>query len=504
MKTMKRPLLLTALLLLVALPKTNAAEFTQTELAYMPATLQLELFKRGDITPMDVLTAQKAQFDRTEDKVNGVTVAHWDNAMKMAERSVKRYADGTYRRLEGITVGIKDEHFDKGWVVTQGSLLHKNDPPKEHADPIVSKLKAAGAIPVLQTTAPEFYLNFVTATRAWGVSRNPWNLKYAVGGSSGGSGASLAAGYVTLATGSDMGGSIRIPSAFNGLYGIKPAFGYFHTDLPFSHFSGTGPMARTFGDVVMMYNVIAGPGPRSVNVAPSPHYPLTYKPITDVKIAYLGGMGITEPSKEVAEAMADAIKVLKAQGATVDTVDFDFEIEGSLTEVFSQIALAGSMGGMFAGYVDKTDQMTHYAKHFIEKAAAGGYGNKQLESGEALTNRMYTKLVDEVYSKGYDIVIVPTMPTSHVPADYDFTTDEPLSEEGIDFPKAVGMQYTLPFNILNWSPVISVPAGISSQGMQIVGKPHDTKMALRVGYAFSKGGPKLFTGDLLPENARAQ
>jgi amidase len=112
--------------------------------------------------------------------------------------------------------------------------------------------------------------------------------------------------------------------------------------------------------------------------------------------------------------------------------------------------------------------------------------------------------VDEVYSKGYDIVIVPTMPTSHVPADYDFTTDEPLSEEGIDFPKAVGMQYTLPFNILNRSPVISVPAGISSQGMQIVGKPHDTKMALRVGYAFSKGGPKLFTGDLLPENARAQ
>ncbi|MGI9428210.1 MAG: amidase family protein, partial [Bythopirellula sp.] len=237
---------------MVVCTKVDAVEFTRTELAYMPATLQIELFKRGDITPIDVLTAQKAEYDRTEEKVNGVTVAYWGNAMKMAEESAKRYVDGTYRDLEGITVGIKDEHHDKGWVVTQGSLIHKNDPPKEYADPIVTKLKAAGAIPVLQTTVPEFYLNFVTETRAWGVSRNPWNLKYAVGGSSGGSGASLAAGYVTLATGSDMGGSIRIPSAFNGLYGIKPAFGYVHTDLPMAHFSGTGPIAKTFGDMVSM------------------------------------------------------------------------------------------------------------------------------------------------------------------------------------------------------------------------------------------------------------
>ena len=182
----------------------------------MPATLQIELFKRGTITPVDVLKAQKAEYDRTEKKVNAVTVAYWDKAMKMAKASAKRYKDGSYRPLEGISVGIKDEHYDKGWVVTQGSLVHKKDPPKDHADPIVAKLKAAGAIPVLQTTVPEFYFNFTQDTRAWGLSRNPWNLKYAVGGSSGGSGAALAAGYVTLATGSDMGGSIRIPSAFNG------------------------------------------------------------------------------------------------------------------------------------------------------------------------------------------------------------------------------------------------------------------------------------------------
>ena len=161
------------------------------------------------------------------------------------------------------------------------------------------------------------------------------------------------------------------------------------------------------------------------------------------------------------------------------------------------------MGGMFAAFADKTDQMTHYAKHFVEKAVKGDYGNKQLQKGEDLTNRMYAKMSDEIFQNGYDLVIVPTMPTSHVPADYDFTSDEALTEDGISFPKAVGMQYTLPFNILNWDPVVSVPAGISSQGMpigmQIVGKPHDTETALRVAYAFSKGGPKLFIGDLMPK-----
>ena len=500
--------LITTISLFLMLGNVQAANFTPKELAYLPATLQIELFKRGDITPLDVLKAQKAEYDRTEKKVNGVTIAYWDVAMKLAEQSTKRYKDGTYRELEGITVGIKDEHHDAGWVVTQGSLIHKNDPPKGEADPIVAKLKEAGAIPVLQTTVPEFYLNFVTSTRAWGVTRNPWNLKFAVGGSSGGSGASLAAGYVTLATGSDMGGSIRIPSAFCGLYGIKPTFGYFHTDLPMAHFSGTGPMARTFEDMVLMYNVIAGPGPHSVNVAPSPEYRLKYEPIKGLKIAYLGGMGLTEPSKDVVSAMNDAIHVLKSQGATVDKVTFDFELKESLSEIFSRIALAGSMGGLFAGYADKTDQMTHYAKHFIDKSAKGGYGNQQLQAGEELTKKMYAKLVDEVYMKGYDVVIVPTLPTSHVPADYDFTADEAPTDDGRAFPKSVGMQYTLPFNILNWSPVVSVPVGISPQsmpiGMQIVGKPHDTKMVFRVAYAFSKGGPRMYTGDLYPKGADSE
>lgn len=503
MQTIKNLLFVTISGLILATGTSYAAEFTQRELAYMPATLQIELFKRGDITPLDVIKAQKVEYDRTNEKVNAVTTAYWDKAIEMAKASEQRYKDGSYGPLEGITVGIKDEHYDKGWVVTQGTLVHKNDPPKDHADAMVTKLKAAGAIPVLHTTVPEFYLNFVTATRAWGVTRNPWNLKYAVGGSSGGSGASLAAGYVTIATGSDMGGSIRIPCAFDGLYGLKPAFGYVHTDLPMSHFSGTGPMARTFEDMVMMYNVISGPDPHSSSIAPATQFPLQYESIKGMKIAYLGGMGVVEPTKEVEAAMQDAIHVLEAQGAVVDTLDFDFDLDVPLLETFKKVALAGAMGGLFAGYADDLDQLTPYGRYFVEAAAEGGYGNIQLLEGEAVLKELYAELADDVYAKGYDVIIVPTLPTSHVPADYDFTTDDALVEDGREFPKSLGAQYTLPFNFLNWNPVVSAPAGITSQGMpigmQIVGKPHDTETALRVAYAFSKGGPKLYTGDLFPK-----
>ena len=163
------------------------------------------------------------------------------------------------------------------------------------------------------------------------------------------------------------------------------------------------------------------------------------------------------------------------------------------------------MGGLFAAYADRLDQLTPYGRYFVSASAGGGYGNVQLLEGEAVLKKLYAKLADEVYAKGYDVIIVPTLPTSHVPADYDFSTDAALVEDGREFPKSLGAQYTLPFNFLNWNPVVSVPAGISSQGMpigmQIVSKPRDTRTAFRVAYAFSKVGPKLYSGDLFPKGA---
>jgi amidase len=475
---------------------------TQKDLAYAPATTLMELFKLRVITPVDVLEAQKTEVEKTNGKVNAIVNAYWDRATQMAEESTKRYANGTYRYLEGITVGVKDEHYDEGWVMTMGSMLFKDDPPKEKADPIVAKLKDAGAIPSLQVTVPEFTFNQITDTILCGTTRNPWNLEYTCGASSGGSGAALAAGYCTLATGSDMGGSIRIPSALAGGYGLKPAFGYIHTEEIFSYFSGSGPMARSFEDMVLMYNAISGPAPESVNVAEEPEYPVRYPSIKGMKLAYLGGAGIVKPAQYVADSVNDALDLLRAQGANVDVVDFDFELDVPIFDIISKMAIGGAMGGMFKSFADKTDQMTYYVRHFVEKALSAGYGPDDLFEMQAEVKRLWNKLADEVYAHGYDLVLAPTLAMTHVPAQHDFTRGVPLTEDGVTYPLGVLMQCTLPWNLLNWCPVVSVPTGIGPKGvpigMQIIGKPKDTATVFRVAYAYSKGATRMFTGDLFP------
>ena len=478
--------------------------YTQQQLAYMPVIMQIELFKAGVLSPVDVLKAQIAQYKKTNEIINASTYTYFSKALSQAKSAEIHYKNGTYRALEGITVALKDEHHDKGMKVTQGSLIHKNDTPMDSADSVTKKLKAAGAIFVMQTTVPELYLNFTTATRAWGVTRNPWNLNYTVGGSSGGSCAALVAGYATLATGSDMGGSIRIPSSMGGLYGYKPAFGEVHTDLPFSVFSGTGPMARTFSGMVLMQNVIAGPGDYSVNVKPHQQLPLRYTSIKGMKIAYVGGMGIIQPSKQVQDAMNKAISILRKQGAIVDKINLDIGLKADeITKYFSNMALSGSMGGVLSTYAKHTDKMTHYGAHFAKKANSGEYNNKAAHAAEVKIKSMYKVMVDVVFKKGYQIMILPTMPTTHIPANYDFTRDKALIIDGKKYPRIVGGLYTIPFNMLNWMPVISVPAGLSNEdipiGMQIVGKPHQAYQVFRVAYAYSKAARPLYRNDMMPK-----
>lgn len=479
-----------------------AAEFSQKELAYMPATVQITLFKQGLLSPVDVLEAQIAEFNKTNDKVNAATFTVFDEALKKAKEAEKRYADGSFRPLEGITVGIKDEHHDKGWVVSQGSLLHKNDPPKDFADPIVARLKAAGAIPTMQTTTPEFYLNFNTYSKAWGVTRNPWNLKYSVGGSSGGSCAALSAGYVTLATGSDMAGSIRIPSAFNGVFGYKPPFGEVHSDVPFSYFAGTGPLARTFEDMVLMRNVIAGSDGGSVNVGEQAPLPQEYGPIAGMKIAYVGGMGVIPPSKETQKVLDEAMKTLTEQGAVVESVTLSGLDAEEMMTVYNKIVLSGALGGAFAKYIGKEEKMTPYAANFFKAAKEGKFDRSELLRGEELVKKFYAMISEAVFAKGYDAMLAPTLVTSHVPAGHDISQDV-LIEDGEEYPSIVGVLYTVPFNLLNWMPVVNVPVGLTSQnmpvGMQIIGKPKDTRTVFQVAYNYSKHGRKFFRGDLFPK-----
>ncbi|MEE0815757.1 MAG: amidase, partial [Desulfovibrio fairfieldensis] len=227
----------------IGFPRSSLAGAPAKEgLAYLTAVEQIQYFREGALSPVDVLTAQIERINKYNGplntsgrelkdylkfngQVNAVTYEHFGQAMQAAKEAEKRYKSGSARALEGVTVAVKDENDVRGWRVTMGSVLLQDAPPAGENAAIIDMLLSEGAILHIQTTVPELYIHSQTWSRLWGVTRNPWNIHYAVGGSSGGSGAALAAGFTTLATGSDMGGSIRIPTSRCGLYGFKAPFG---------------------------------------------------------------------------------------------------------------------------------------------------------------------------------------------------------------------------------------------------------------------------------------
>jgi amidase len=199
---------------------------SNTELCYLSATEALAAFKSRKLSPVELMGALIARAEAVEPKINAFPMKHFDRALSEAKKAEDRYmkTDGRLRPLEGIACAIKDETTIKGWRSTFGSLVFKDNVDSYTAPPAERVIKA-GAIIHARSAAPEFSCAPFTHSRLWGVTRTPWNLDYSCGGSSGGAGASLAAGSTTLANGSDIGGSIRIPSSMCGVAGFKPPYG---------------------------------------------------------------------------------------------------------------------------------------------------------------------------------------------------------------------------------------------------------------------------------------
>ena len=238
-----------------------------SDLTYLSAEEALHLFRSRDLSPVELVTAAIERAKEVEPQINAFVEHLYDEALDQAREAEARYA-GTGpppRPLEGIPVAVKEEHPIAGRTWASGSVLSK-DHMADITHPIVERIVAAGGIIHARTATPEFSCAGFTHSDLWGVTRNPWNLDYTPGGSSGGSGAALAAGTATLATGSDIAGSIRIPASFCGVVGYKPPYGRVPGHPPFNldHYCGDGPMARTVADCALLQNVLVGPHPLDV------------------------------------------------------------------------------------------------------------------------------------------------------------------------------------------------------------------------------------------------
>jgi len=446
----------------------------------MSAGELLKLFRQTKLSPVEVLQAQLRLTEQRGKQVNCFTYLHPKEAMAQAKASERRWQEGNPRALEGITVALKDEMAVKGWPMTAGSKVFR-DRVMTTNDPIVVKLLDAGAVLHAQTTVPEMYVLGVTWSDLWGVTRNPWNLKYAVGG------------------------SIRIPSAFNGLWGFKPPYGRVPVEPTYVSLlpSVLGPLARDLPDMIRLQNVISGPAPGVMNsLRPKLDLPLSYAGVKGMRMAYSPNQGWARVSENVRRNTEAALAVLERQGAVITKVDLDLGVTGNdIRKVLLEALLSGIQGADMADLVSQKDQLTSYGRDFAELAATS-MGPEQARHAAQVSAEIYRRVDHQIFQSGYQALIMPTLITSEVPADLDPFRDPQLQVDGVDVDAFAGWALTPLWNLLNWNPVLAAPTGLDPQNMptsiQIVAPTYEDDVCMRVGSALANGMPQLYTGNRFP------
>ena len=449
-----------------------------SDLAYLSATEAIARFRARDLAPIDLLEAVVARSVETEPKINAFMDTYFDEARQQALAAGQAYRAGTARPLEGIPVAIKDEPRIEGRRWTQGSLLMK-DEVAAGTDPITQRILEAGGIPHAHTTTPEFSMAIVTWTHLHGITRSPWNLAMTCGGSSGGSGASLAAGSSTLATGSDIGGSIRIPASMNGVSGFKPPWGRVPEFWPWNRepYAASGPLARTTADLILLQNVISGPLLGDMFSSPAIEIPTALAPIAGMRIAMSPDLGYFTPDAETVEALEATAARLRDRGAVVDQVGLEWT---SQAEDTAMTHLSFQSRPILQGAIDSLDdeRLTPYIRDFIEREPVTI--EEWMESWQ-YGDEMYAELQRKVFLAGYDALICPTLVTTSIPADLGHPEAGGSSELG----EMLSLAMTYPFNILGRLPVANVPIGVATTtgvpiGMQIVGPIDADAVPLRL------------------------
>jgi amidase len=360
----------------------------------------------------------------------------------------------------------------------------------EHTSPMNQRIMDAGGIVHARTATPEFSCAAYTWSKLWGVTRNPWNPRFTPGGSSGGTAASLASGTSAIATGSDIGGSIRIPASTCGLVGYKPPYGRNPDDPPFNldFYCHTGPLARTVEDAIILQNVMAGPSPLDIStLRPKLRLPFDYKPIKGWKIAYSMDLGFFEVDREVQKNTRAALDVFRSLGATIDEVDLGWTDEALRAGL---VYLTHLFGASLARLLKKHGRkMTSYARQF----AQAGRKSSPVDFIKTLdaANQMYATLGPLL--EKYNVLVCPTTALPAVPADFDHSQGiVKINRKAVN--PMLGWVMTTPFNTMSRCPVLSVPSGLAANGVptgiQIVGRTYSDADVFRAATAYEKAaGP---------------
>ena len=459
--------------------------------------------KEKELTAVQATQAVLDQIDRVENTVHAYVTVDKEGALKKAAEIQKKIDKGELTGpLAGVPVAIKDNMCTEGMLTTCSSKILYNFVPTFTAE-AVKRLEDAGAVIIGKTNMDEFAMGSTTETSAYGVPRNPWNPRHVPGGSSGGSCAAVAAGETFYALGSDTGGSIRQPSSFCGVTGIKPTYGTVSRWGLIAYGSSLdqiGPVAKDVTDCATILEVISAHDPKdSTSVERETDF--TSALVDDVKGMRIGiprdylGEGL---DPEVREAILNAAKVLEEKGAIVE--QFDLSLVEYAIPAYYVIASAEASSnlsrfdGVKYGYRAEEYEGLH---NMYKKSRSEGFGPEVkrrimlgsfvLSSGyydayylKALrTKALIKKAFDEAFAK-YDVILGPAAPYT-----------APKLGESLSDPiqMYLGDIYTISVNLAGL-PGMTVPCGMDSKGLpiglQLIGDCFKEKNIIRAGFAFEQ------------------
>lgn len=454
---------------------------TTNEFIKMTATEAVARLRSKDVSPLELVEASIQRIETVDDKVNALPIHCFEQARKRAKSfDVKAHAENP-KSLCGLPIAVKDYNDLGGALTTYGSPLFASN-VAEHSDATVRQLETNGAIAVAKSNVPE-WAGGHTFNPVFGTTLNPWDMRKSAGGSSGGSAAALASGSVWLATGNDLGGSLRTPAAFNEIVGLRPGPGRVPrgTRLPaMDTLWVEGPMARNVPDLALMLDAGVGQqmdDPLSFDHAGPSFIQALKKAEPPKRIAFSPDLSIVSMEKEIAQICGGAGSIFESMGVDVtdDIPDFTGVLEAFQT--LRAVLFATLMEPILAKHRE------HIAPEIIGNIERGlNITPSQIFDAERVRIELYGKVIK--FFETHDFLICPAASIAPFPIEQRYVTeiDGKPCETYIDW-------FSITFALtMTACPTMSVPCGFTAKGLpvgvQIMGKPR--------GEAALLGAAKLF------------
>lgn len=474
------------------------------DLAYLGAVEALAAFAGRALSPVELLEALIERAAIVEPAVNAFAETLYEEARAEARAAERRWAAGTARPLEGLPVAAKEAQALAGRVVSEG-LLEPFDPgPAASTAWALERLRAAGAIVHARTTTSELCCMPMSHAARWGTTRNPWDLSKGVGGSSGGSAAALAAGTATLATGTDIGGSIRAPAALAGVVGYKPPHGRVPLEPPANAetWQHAGALSRSVADAALIANAMAGPHPGDrCSLPEAPPLSIAFEPAAGMRVAFSARPGDLPVAAAVAANTERVAAALAAAGVEICEVEFDWRLE-EINDVMWGHGDTSRAEAALAREAERPGTLSPYALACFERALAAAAAIP-IERRVDLERRLRTDVLCRF--DRYDAVLIPTMGVAAMDAGEDYAA-RPLEVDGAPLDHFCDAALTPIFNVASSCPVLTVPSGLApvaesgetadgrpSPGVptavQVAGPPSDDQTAFRLAAEIERVAP---------------